>query len=224
MVNLVKHPLVKRARSTLAYYKLIPYDYPFYLLGNHSVVYVHIPKTAGTSIRETLYFEPARKEPPEMDQHHMAREILELMGQEKWSASFKFAFVRNPWARLHSLHRHGGKHGYIAPELVDDFPGYVDRILAFSEQQDPSMSTKQYFYPQTKWLDAGDCPVDFVGRFEQLHEDFARLCGLIGETAELKKENVSWPPVSYRSAYSDELAERVGHYYRSDIERFGYAF
>lgn len=64
----------------------------------HNYVFIHIPKTGGTSIRDALDMWPTSK-------HLTAREWREMYPES--SGQFSFAFVRNPWDRLisyvHSL-------------------------------------------------------------------------------------------------------------------------
>jgi hypothetical protein len=73
-------------------------------------------------------------------------------------------------------------------------------------------------------LDAqGNEIVDFVGRYENLHDDFAHVCATIGWDLELPHENVSRHS-SFRSYYTDETAALVAQHFAEDVERFGYSF
>ncbi|NBW87760.1 MAG: hypothetical protein EBR23_13280, partial [Planctomycetia bacterium] len=65
--------------------------------------------------------------------------------------------------------------------------------------------------------------VDFVGRFETLEADFARVCRVIGVEVELMQANRG-ESRDYRDFYSPGLASLVAEYFAADIERFGYAF
>jgi len=197
------------------------------MIWNKNAVFIQIPKTAGTSIRNTLHFYPTlRGYNNRFDQHQTVRDVIRLAGQEKWEKAFTFSFVRNPWSRVVSMHRFSGKQGYIDESMAGNFEAYVDMICDFTKKEDPQKMLKKHFYPQVDWLkdNEGNINVDFIGRFENLHEDFDRLCKALGEKGQLKKLNVSWPPMDYRQCYTDALAEKVGEYYKEDIDYFGYSF
>ena len=96
----------------------------------------------------------------------------------------------------------------------------------------PSSNTGcAHFKPQVEFIynsisdkNYDRCLVDFVGRFESLHEDFKKICGLAGI------ENVSLPKVnsssrsSYRDYYDDRSIQIVRELYQQDINLFGYKF
>ena len=213
--------------KALVFRRLLPTDFAFYMIWNKNAIFIQIPKTAGTSIRNTLHFYPTlRGYNNRFDQHQSVRDVIRLAGQEKLDNSFSFTFVRNPWARVVSMHRFSGKQGYIDKDMAGNFEAYVDMICNFTKTEDPEKKLKKHFYPQVDWLkdNDGNIKVDFIGRFENLHDDFDRLCEALGEKGQLKKLNVAWPPMDYRECYTDELIEKVGEYYKEDIDYFGYSF
>jgi hypothetical protein len=65
--------------------------------------------------------------------------------------------------------------------------------------------------------------LDFIGRFEQLENDFTHVCNVIGA-------NVSLPHIlsggrnEYRKAYSPELKDLVSEVFEREIALFGYTF
>jgi hypothetical protein len=61
--------------------------------GKHgSYIFIHINKTAGTSIIDVIG-KPFRK-------HLTSKEVIKVIGQKKWDAAYKFAVVRNPWDKV----------------------------------------------------------------------------------------------------------------------------
>mgnify|MGYP003150102182 FL=1 len=57
----------------------------------HKCVFVHITKTAGSSITKAL------GENDNGNPHRNAFDYLKEMGEEKFKEYYKFAVVRNPW-------------------------------------------------------------------------------------------------------------------------------
>ncbi len=68
----------------------------------------------------------------------------------------------------------------------------------------------------------GDFIVDFLGRFETLHEDWHHVSKQVGFECSLPHKNRS-DHRNYRDEYTPELAPLVAKRYEHDIEAFGYA-
>lgn len=69
-------------------------EWPFFIKGREDIIFIHIVKTAGTSIRHSLGFHPPQKEI--VRKHNDAATIISKIGQEKWDNAYKFTFIRNP--------------------------------------------------------------------------------------------------------------------------------
>lgn len=65
--------------------------------------------------------------------------------------------------------------------------------------------------------------MDFVGRFENLREDFSLVCHKLNITGSLGRRNSS-KHRDYRSYYSDRGIELVAQGYTEDIQLFGYTY
>jgi len=70
----------------------------------------------------------------------------------------------------------------------------------------------------------GRVEVDFIGRYEALEADFAKVCERIEADITLPKFNVSKRQSSYVAAYCDRGIELVASWHSKDIEYFGYRF
>jgi hypothetical protein len=72
----------------------------------------------------------------------------------------------------------------------------------------------------------GKVLVDFIGRYENLADDFVEACRRIGVPPPglLHKRQATDRKKDYRSYYSDELAELVAKHFEPDIRIFGYKF
>ncbi len=123
-------------------------------------IFIHIPKTAGTSIAETLGI-------PQKD-HRKASEIKQ--NTKDWDSYFKFVFVRNPWDWVVSdfFARNKNKLNSNFKENKDKFKEYV-------------MGIKRWDSQRSFFMDENDeVIVDFIGKFENLYFDFDHVCFKLG--------------------------------------------
>lgn len=183
---------------------------------NRPYIFIHINKTAGTSIGRALGM-PVKR-------HLMAKEVIASIGQEKWDSAFKFTLVRNPWDKAVSLYEYRKKK---------DRTGVATRGISFSdwvkvtygEQKDPSYYEPRAFQPQVEWLRdfEGRISMDFIGKFESINEDFEHIREIIGLDAGLPHLNAGRRS-GYRSYYDNETREIIAHWFKEDIHAFGYEF
>lgn len=141
---------------------------------------------------------------------HDTAEDVQQKVPEKFQTYFKFSFVRNPWAQMLSIffRKHGSKgmKGDFGQFLIEyrKQKGTVPRVSLYDEE--------------------GRQMIDFIGRFENLAEDFEMVAKKVGlEAGGLPRHNVS-AEVDYRAFYTDDLAELVARRFRDDIATFGYTF
>lgn len=139
--------------------------------------------------------------------------------QAQFDAYFKFAFVRNPWDRLYSIHRKlmsgdwkTGEYGIDAPMAFDAF---LERFAG-----DPRLK------PQTEFIcdENGRVLVDFIGRFERLNEDFAIVCDRLGLGHVTLPHEIRGPGGDYRTAYSAAGRDLVARHFAGEIALLGYSF
>ena len=200
----------------------------------HEFIFVHIRKSAGSSIRDTL--EPISIQKPtdtwskikgrflnlETDyrhypyrQHQSIHLVKKIMPEEVFDRYFKFAFVRNPWDRLISEY-----------EFVkrSDYHGRNRKVR--------SMSFDEYIDYQAKRRDAhqvnmlcdkkGQVLIDFVAKFERLQEDWKYVCDRLQlEGAELSHRKNS-KIKDYSQYYSDQTSKKVAELWARDAEVFDY--
>ena len=164
-------------------------------LQSYPFLFLHIPKTGGTSVRTALGM---GTRPNHVRALWLWQECPEAFDK------FSFAFVRNPWDRMLSYFYYQRGNDWETPDRFDrvEMVQQVDFIMD----------------------EAGKPLVDFIGRFENLAEDFATICGKIGiETPPLPHLNRS-PHRHYRECYDDEAIEFVTDNFADDIAHFGYTF
>lgn len=194
-----------------------------------SVFFIHITKTAGTSIRQCLDFPRPKKSNGLFKKHYSHQEIQQLVDPTLWNNSFKFSVVRNPWDRLYSYY-HYKKRNFFRdhpeldssnPNLFPNFEGWVEEYIVKRD------ITHNNFRPQYTWIyDKKDnLQVDFLGRFENLHKDFDTIKKIIGmPDIQLEHHNKTERPKDYRLGYNKRMKEVVETFYKKDIELFNYTF
>jgi hypothetical protein len=198
-------------------------------------LFVHIFKTAGTSITNSLApycYRPGSTRPSNwmafltthwkkihrkpIKKHATAKEIRDSLNPEIFDSFFKFSFVRNPWDLQVSLYHFildtPHNPGHQATKAMGSFRNFV-----FSREGSK--------FTQSGCLtdDAGGLLVDFVGKFEDLEKDFGNVCCKVGISATLPHINKS-ERTGYRDYYDNETRELTARLYAEDIERFGYKF
>ncbi len=188
-------------------------------------IFVHIQKTGGASIEQRL-----RDNDPDIRdnslqgrRHASAAELRSLVSPEVWSGYFKFAFVRNPWDRLVSWYHmcvQTPTANPFARYIKDNAPTFDDFLTRTTTGMGERTTRNQLDYVTDE---SGAIIVDFVGRYEEIGEEFARVAERLGLVAELPHVNQSTHD-SYRKYYTDETRDIVARRFAKDIVHFGYAF
>lgn len=203
------------------------------------IVFIHIPRTGGQSIENVLFpnFNFTDKEERTILygwnkklgwlNHLTCEEILRnnFISINGFNNYFRFAFVRNPWERLVS-------------EYAWKFSGEIERFRQFciditekkynnwASQYRDLLALKQHIREQYKYVfdSKGKLAVDFIGRYENLVEDFQQVSKLTGlKYCKLPFLNKSGHKhyTGYYDKLTKELVERT---YKDDIEIFNYHF
>ena len=179
-------------------------------------IFIHINKTGGTSIDKALGL---RK------RHLSAKEIIDWIGYDEYSAAFKFAVVRNPWSKVVSHYNFRIKNEEEAlKERPIDFKDWV--IKTYGPEKDLFYyNNPLMFQPQVDWLKNHheEVDVDEILRFENLNDEFERIREKLGGKKGLPHVNKT-ARTHFRTLYDDETKIIVGEWFREDISRFGYSF
>ncbi len=94
-------------------------------------VFIHIPRTGGTSLTETFGVLPAVSKCVYEYKHATAREIRRLIGAKAWNNAYKFTVYRDPYEIIRSWYQHClgfCDNGYASP----DWLSYVDYVRTCS--------------------------------------------------------------------------------------------
>lgn len=178
-------------------------------------VFIHINKTGGSSIEKALGIS--------LD-HSTALEKYRQLGDKAWQRKFVFTVVRNPWDKVVSHYHYRVKTNQTGlGSRPIPFPAWLQ--ACYVERNPDYYDEPRMFMPQKQWLvdEQGEMLVEFIGRFEQLGEDFARVCSRLGLNAQLGHAKPS-SRGSYRDYYDADSEALVRDCFAEDIEAFGYDF
>lgn len=164
---------------------------------------------------------------------------VEMLTASQW---FRFAFVRNPYARLFSAYKSvvmdlrspyiGFREsirqqvGYpTSPGATLGRVGFADFVQYIAEQPDDQRDG--HWKSQTGSLHLDVIRYNFVGRFEKFEHDFTAVLQRFNAPAELvatlaERVNTT-AQLPLAAAYSKALTDLVYTIYQDDFERFGYA-
>ena len=188
------------------------------------ILYIHIPKTAGMSIARTLGLE----NPEHLTQNEIVKQNASIIDLRNY---YKFAFCRNPWDRMVSLYSYCisgsemyGKFNSPKIEKIKELFTFklFCQMLGSGFFIGNNFIWKAHYRQQLDFINVTN--IDFIGRFENLQEDFYTVCDNAGiprqELQHINKSNRK----HYTEYYDDETKQIVAEKYAKDIEYFGYKF
>ena len=198
-------------------------------------IYVPIIKTGTTSIvrhlrtldNETIVYKT---------KHWCISDFLDMYPDNH--DYFRFSFVRNPWDRMVSLYFYLDKQ----IDLNATFEEYIKKLNNKNWLFDTNSSVEKLNIdrqnglregtpaelPQFGWLintkDTENQCMNFIGKFENLQEDFDTICDKIGIPKQQLPHKNATKHKHYTEYYDDETRSIVAEKYAKDIEYFGYKF
>jgi len=196
-------------------------------------IFIHIYKNAGSSITRALYpfasnkwqirMSPILTRVPSSwsavryNSHVGASELVADMGEANFKSYFSFAIVRNPWDWQVSLFSYMRRHfWHHQKKLVHGFGSFEEYI---------EWRCKHEVRLQKEFIYASDnkCLVSYVGRYENLKQDFDDICDMMNIEARLPHLNAS-AREPYKHFYTTRTQRLVREAFAPDIELFGYEF
>ena len=205
---------------------------------SHQFIFVHLYKTGGTSIRRCLEkYDAAYKirhwaksklsskpvfNSPIAHKHATAQTIRETVGAEVFDRYFSFCVVRNPWAWQVSLYHYVLQNpSHNQHQLFKQFRGFDDYL---SWRCDGNVQLQKHYLVDQQ----GRQIVKFIGRMENLTQDFKTICETVGlDSLKLPHLNQSVAPSKrkqYQTFYNSDTQAMLAEAFRADIDFLGYEF
>ncbi|MBN2374681.1 sulfotransferase family 2 domain-containing protein [bacterium] len=196
------------------------------------ILFIHIPKTAGTTIETILDIKENQrlwgycKLTKSYKQHYTYDDIINYtdINPEKY---FTFTFVRNPYDRLISVYLQKNNKS-CDKELLKtigeySFIDFVRYKLPLILEKNNFEGSNLHFRPQYDFVK--EYKMDFIGRFENLESDF----NYVAEKLKINKRfNRSVNPNGNKNRrewefyYTEETKRYVRRLYYNDFEKFAY--
>tara|TARA_R110000824_G_scaffold315257_1_gene502358 strand:+ start:18531 stop:19100 length:570 start_codon:yes stop_codon:yes gene_type:complete len=178
-------------------------------------MFICVAKTASTSIRRR--FEHYQDPPPEK-YHMFLEDALKLYPYAR--DYFKFAFVRNPYDRLYSCYINFKYDGHVWDTHIKKEHSFRSFIMNLAQSE---YSKYIHLQPQYKYIkDGNEIGVDFLGRFENLDKDFAKIESILGYPPQALERIRASSKNREANKYDSEMKEVMQKIYAEDFERFDY--
>jgi hypothetical protein len=198
-------------------------------------IFVHNYKVAGTSIQDALnkygnrsfirsslsdkisllFGRYPRIYSGQFEGHIRAFELKASLPKEIFDNYYKFGFVRNPWDWQVSLYTFmRGLESHHQHKLIKSLNNF-DEYIEWRVNNDLHLQ-KDFFY------DGETCLVDFIGRMENLNDDFKIVLDRLGVQSTLPHLNKSRKSNDFLKYYTQKSIDIVSEAFKRDIELFGY--
>lgn len=201
----------------------------------YKCIFIHIPRTAGTSIEKWIcgkswwVIEPETK-------HLTASQAKEIY-KDYWDDYFKFSFVRNPWDRMVSCLKFKNYfklncsfrgvlklRGY---KKQFGYPLTIENDYRFSNKKDLLNKSPKKYRENSVYLNILNEEIDFVGKFENLKEDVEYIKKKLKIKEDFNidaKLDASSERGDYRNYYNERTKKEIEELFQEDIDFFNYKF
>lgn len=185
----------------------------------HKFIFIHIPKTGGTSIEKAFNQNLVGEKHRTMTQYE---NILDTNIDQY----FLFSVIRNPWDRMVSYWNwRQGKYWAPIDGKMNIFSEWLKYVMSLNLKKESSNDFKMAISSQFSSLKnkKNKIILDLI-RFENLQNDFNSVCDKIGIPQQQLPHYNKAKHKHYTEYYDDKTRQIVAEKFAKDIEYFGYEF
>lgn len=177
------------------------------------VVFIHIPKTGGSSFKRMFGIKTIKHGIPRVDHNvcYQHKNLVEVADAIDLDSCFSIAFVRNPWERFVSWYLF---HRRETGEKLS----FEKFLKEFLPENRPRGS---YQHP---YLFASGVNVNWICRTERFAFECERMAKILGVDAPLIHCNRARKSYDYRDFYTPQLKKYVECEFAVDVELLKYSF
>jgi hypothetical protein len=190
----------------------------------YKLIFIHIPKNAGTAITNTLDM---------YDVGHHGWQYYKSKYPQKWEQYKKISVTRNPWDRLVSCYEYAkmdesywhSKEGKSKAGKHLDYDLLKDK--SFEEclqilKTNPSLLKHQGWANQSNYIyNGGNLMVNYLLDINNLEDEISKI---LNTNIKINKINVS-NENNYIDYYkNDDMINFVNEFYKKDVNNFNYRF
>ncbi len=150
--------------------------------------------------------------------HDDIRAIKKRMPAEKFNRYFKFAFVRNPWDRLVS------EYEFLLERPAHGRHARVKKLDSFKEFIEMQIPRKDAYQINMLCDRKGKMIMDFVGRLENLQNDWQVVCERIDIPFTALPRRNATEHKHFQDYYDHQSRQLVARHWAREIDMFGYTF
>lgn len=204
---------------------------------NHKTLFLHIGKTAGTSVERWLgdgvvldhsvadYDRIFGYDPKTHIylQHANAAFARRLLGEELFNSYYKFSVVRNPFERLVSVYY------YVYESHNASFGSFENYILKLpSRMADRAIRNGSHHASQLSYTHLDGVQIsDYIAHFETLPNSLEPVSHRLGITSELGQANTArfypWGDTPVAEHYTNEMRDIVLENLEEEFACYGYS-
>lgn len=195
-------------------------------------IFIHIPRTGGSSIERELVHDDWWT--VESKTKHLIASQAKKIYSEYWDDYFKFSFVRDPYSRMLSMTTfdimrkiyYGDTlpfNGVVTDQHMNEYkklfgtPVLIEHDYRFYKREEVESEKHKDNCVYGNILDE---PIDYIGRFETLEEDFHNICNIL----KLKEKKLGkFGKNKHTNTLSVEAKIIINKIYHEDFSTFNYS-
>lgn len=202
-------------------------------------LFIHVPKTAGSSIEESLFhyqsFDYSRVT------HGISLQFKNYLNDDYFFSLFKFGFVRNPWDLQVSCWRYYIRNWsvnmtfqeYLDWKFFGSITDMLDRVPKEENIQPETLLSNAFYIhrtPQTYYFidEVGNYLVDYIGSFENIKTHYDNICQKLSILDNFlpftNSSLIDDETRDYKKYYDDRTKELIRSRFAMDIMLYGYKF